>query len=254
MHSNTKFCPHCGVLGNIIRWGINRQKRFRFKCKSCNKTFCNRTNTFRFRTKLSDSQWYSLPQLLSLRTHPSGADLGRLLNKSPSTGQRILRRIRQNLPEATSGIISGIAELDETTFAGQWIGGAKQRKGILKLSPLQNRGIKTMNNFADQLVAPQVTVFTDEWTGYLEIGLKRPHYTVCHAKEFVSRFCRKVHTNSIEGVWGHAKPKAWHTYRRYPKIPDFLREICFHFNFNYTERCKYLTAQFSRPCQSTNTR
>lgn len=254
MYSPRFLCPLCGVIGNVIKWGKNKQKRTRYRCLSCKKTFCNRTGTIKFKSQITDKQWKSLPQLLSLRTHPSGADLGRLLNKSVCTGQRILRKTRQIMPKATGGTISGIAELDETTFKGQWVGGAKQRKGSLKLIFLPNRNMKTMNSFVDNLVSPKATIFTDEWGGYLEVSLKRDHYTVCHAKEFVSKYCKGVHTNSIEGVWGHAKPLAWHTYRGYPNLNDFLREICFQFNFNYTERCNYLNAQFSRLCLSTNTR
>lgn len=246
MYSPRKLCPLCGSLENVVKWGKNKQKRTRYKCKDCGKTFCNRTKTIRFKSRITDEKWKELAPLLSLRTHPSGADLGRLLNQTPRSGQYLMRKVRQILPEATQGTISGVAELDETTFKGQWIGGAKQRKGSLKLMPLENRNMKTMNSFVDSLVSSEATVFTDEWGGYLEVGLKRDHYTVCHSREFVSRYFKGVHTNSIEGVWGHAKPLAWHTYRGYPNLDDFLREICFQFNFNYTERCIYLNAQFSR--------
>jgi transposase-like protein len=247
------ICPLCGSIEDIIKWGRNKQKRTRYMCLNCKKTFCNRTGTIRLRSRIADKKWKELVPLISLRTHPSGADLGRLLNQSSRAGQQLMKKVRQIMPKATGGTISGIAELDETTFRGQWIGGARQRKGGLKLTPLPNRNMKTMNSFVDRLVSPQATVFTDEWGGYLELGLKRNHYTVCHAKEFVSEHCKSVHTNSIEGVWGHAKPLAWHTYRGYPNLNDFLREICFQFNFNYTERCNYLNAQFSRLCLPTNT-
>lgn len=254
MYSPRIICSLCGSIGNVIKWGKNKQNRIRYRCRDCGKTFCNRTKTFRFKSHITDEKWEELAPLISLRTHPSGADLGRLLNRSVRTGQRIMRKTRQIMPSAVSGSISGIAELDETTFKGQWIGGARQRKGGLKLIPLSNRNTKTMNSFVDRLVSPKATVFTDEWGGYIELGLKRNHYTVCHAREFVSEHCKMVHTNGIEGVWGHAKPLAWHTYRGYPNLNDFLQEICFQFNFNYTERCNYLNAQFSRLHYSTNTR
>lgn len=253
MLSSRKYCPHCACIGHVVKWGQSRQKRTRYKCRACKKTFCGRTGTVRFKTRLNEKQWASLPKLLSLRTHPSGADLGRFLNTSVCTGQRIMRKTRSLLPiAAPTQQVGGIAELDETTFKGQWIGGAKQRRGKLALLPLSNRGMKTINGFVEKLVSPKATVFTDEWGGYMEVHLSRDHFTVCHAREFVSSFCKKVHTNGIEGVWGHAKPLAAHTYRGYPKIPDFLKEICFQFNFNYHERKNYLHAHFSR-ILSTNT-
>jgi len=254
MSSSRKYCPFCGCFGTTIKWGLNKQKRTRYCCKECRKTFCSRTGTIRSKSHLTEKQWNSLPKLVSLRTHPSGADLGRYFGKSVRTGQRVMKNIREILPSSSPPqAIKSLAELDETTFKGQWIGGGKQRKGRVSLIPLKNRGTRAMNEFVEKLVAPKVPIFTDEWRGYNEIYLSRDHLTVCHAREFVSEHCKVVHTNGIEGVWGHAKPLAVHTYRGYPKIEDFLREICFQFNFTYTQRCQYLTAHFSRLLKSTNT-
>lgn len=247
MYSPRKICPLCGTIGLIVGWGLNNQKRARYKCKACRKTFCNRTGTIRFKSHLDEKKWRIISNILALRTHPSGSDLGRLFGKSVCTGQRLLRKTRQILPSPDENPVSGIVEFDETTFNGEWIGGAKQRKGKLKLVQLRNRNTISMNRFVESLTTKNTAVFTDEWRGYDEIRFRRNHLTVCHAKEFVSGFCKAVHTNSIEGVWGHAKPLAWHTYRKYPNIKEFMKEVCFQFNFNYTERCKYLTAQFSRP-------
>lgn len=253
MYSNTKFCPLCGAVDAVMRWGKSRQKRARYRCNACQKTFCNRTCTPRFRSHLSEKEWKLIPRLFALRTHPSGSDLGRLLGKSLRTGQRIMRRTRQLLPSAQGAPLKGLAELDETTFRGVWIGGGKSRQDKqVWLTPLtQGRGVIQMNRFVEAAVAPDALVFTDEWGGYRDVHARRTHYTVCHSREFVSAFCRTVHTNGIEGVWGHAKPLAQHTYRGYPHLPDFLKEVCFRFNFSYSDRQKYLVATFFR--QSTNT-
>lgn len=253
MYSSKIVCIHCGSIGHVIRWGMSRQKRVRYRCRDCRKTFCARTGTIKYKTRLNEKQWALVPSLVALRTHPSGADLGRLLQISVRSGQRMMRHIRHLLPDSDPRQrIGGTVELDETTFKGTWIGGAKERGGALSLMPLVNRTTRSMNQFVDRLVVPDAMVFTDEWRGYNEVCLTRGHLTVCHAREFVSSFCRKVHTNGIEGVWGYAKPLAIHTYRGYPTIADFLREICFQFNFTYHERRSYLTAYFSRP-HITNT-
>lgn len=252
MHSNTKFCSLCGAVDSVIRWGKSRQKRTRYYCNACQKTFCSRTHTPRYRTHLSEREWKLIPSLFALRTHPSGSDLGRLLGKSLRTGQRILRKARQLLPPSQGAPLAGLAELDETTFQGVWIGGGKSRdEKRVWLAPLISRGVIQMNRFVEAAVAPDALVFTDEWNGYRDVHARRTHYTVCHSREFVSSFCRTVHTNGIEGVWGHAKPLAWHTYRGYPCLQDFLKEICFRFNFSYAQRQQYLVATFFR--QNTNT-
>ena len=251
--SAQKICPYCGVIGDVIRWGKTAQKRIRYRCSSCNKTFMNRTGTIRHRTRLNDQQWKLLTQLVCIRTCPSGSDLGKIFKKHEKTGQRYRRNIRRLLPESTSGEkLPGSAEIDETTMKHVWIGGAKSRiTKQVKLSPLQNRNTTTLTNFVDNLLEKDASAFTDEWRGYNELRYSRKHFTICHAREFVSKECSGIHTNGIEGVWGHAKPLAIHTYRGYPKLTDFLREICFQFNFSYPERVAYLTARFSRPVTNT---
>ncbi|MFH1375406.1 MAG: transposase [Patescibacteria group bacterium] len=244
-----KICPYCGVIGESQKWGKTRQGRIRYRRCDCQKTFTNRTGTLRHRTRLKDSQWSELAKLISLRTCPSGSDLGRLFGKHEKTGQRYRRNIRRLLPESTSGEkLLGLAEIDETTMKKIWIGGAKSRETKqIKLSPLQNRNSTTLTNFVDSLLEKNASAFTDEWRGYRELRYSRKHFTICHSREFVSKECSGIHTNGIEGVWGHAKPLAIHTYRGYPKLTDFLKEICFQFNFSYAERKSYLFARFFRP-------
>ncbi len=251
--SAQKTCPHCGVIGDTIRWGKTYQERIRYRCLSCKKTFTNRTGTIRHRTRINDRQWGLLAQLTSIRTGPSGADIGRIFQKHTSTGQRYRRKIRQLLPPSAAGErLSGLAEIDETTMKKIWIGGAKSRTTKqVKLSPLQNRNSNTLTNFVDNLLAKDTPAFTDEWRGYCELRFTRKHFTICHSKEFVSKECSGIHTNGIEGVWGHAKPKAVHTYRGYPNLTEYLREVCFQFNFSYSERVAYLSARFFRPVTNT---
>lgn len=189
MHSKTKFCLFCGSVGTVIHWGKSRQKRTRYRCNVCRKTFCNRTKTPRYRTHLKEREWYLVPRLFALRTHPSGSDLGRLLGKSLRTGQRILRKTRQLLPSAQGTPLAGVAELDETTFKGIWIGGGKSRQEKrIWLTSLKSRGVIQMNRFVEAAVSPEAAVFTDEWNGYRDVHARRLHYTVCHSREFVFYF------------------------------------------------------------------
>lgn len=206
-----KICPHCtaGVIGGVIRWGKTTQKRNRYRCSSCQKTFTNRTGTIRHRTRLDNRQWKLLAQLASLHTCPSGSDLGRIFQKHVSTRQRYRRNIRQLSPESTSGKkLPGLAEIDETTIKKIWIGGAKSlATKQIRLAPLQNRNSATLTNFVDRLLAKNASAFTDEWKGYRELRYSRKHFTVCHSKEFVSRECSGIHTNGAEEVWD--TPNRW---------------------------------------------
>jgi hypothetical protein len=134
-----------------------------------------------------------------------------------------------------------VAEIDETTMGGVWVVGAKarQRRG-LKLQTVTVRDISTLHSFTNTMLATGATALTDEWGGYFGLHHTRPHLTVCHAREFVSKNHRLVHTNGIEGIWGHAKPKAWHTYRKFPTLSEYLKEVRFHSTFTHTQRRAYL--------------
>lgn len=43
--SNGFFCPHCGCVENIVKFGKSPNGEQRFKCKNCGKTFIAKTNT-----------------------------------------------------------------------------------------------------------------------------------------------------------------------------------------------------------------
>ncbi len=240
-----KNCPHCGTVGELQRWGKTKERRIRYRCKACKKTFLNRTGTLRYRTRLSDKEWKNLGKMFALKTSPSGSDAGRYFGKHPYTGQRYFRQLRKVMPLAHAGPpLEGVVELDESLMKKEWIGGAKSRTtGKLKLMVLEDRSMKTMEKFVDRFLTYNATALTDEWKGYGYLRYRRPHYTVCHSKEFVSSFHREVHTNGIEGVWGHAKPLARHTYRGYPTLEGFLREVCFRHNFDHNERTLFLSAK-----------
>jgi hypothetical protein len=73
--------------------------------------------------------------------------------------------------------------------------------------------------------------------------------TVCHAHGFVNPSARHVHTNTIEGVWGHLKPLGQHVYRGFPrqKLPAYLSEFMFRYNIRcYDTRLAVLSALLSR--------
>lgn len=252
MMQKKKVCPHCGTIGDLIRWGTGKNRYTRYRCKSCRKTCNNRTGTIRYRSHLTDTEWKEALGLFCLRSCPSGSDLGRFLGRHPKTGQRIWKKVRQRLPQHNTGPpLDGVVEMDETMMDHVWIGGGKSRRDkTIKLLPLSSRDEKTLNSMVQQMLTKESTVITDEWGGYANMGYVKDHYTVCHSREFVSSQARIIHTNGIEGVWGHAKPKAWHTYRGYPTLSEYLQEICFQFNFRYDDRKRYLSSLLRSP---TNT-
>ena len=93
---------------------------------------------------------------------------------------------------------------------------------------------------------PEGMIFTDEHGGYCGL-LNR--MTVCHCREFVNSSARFVHTNTIEGIWGHLKPLGWHLYRGFPRqsLPQYLGEFMFRRNIRcFQTRFSVLSALISR--------
>lgn len=238
-----KNCPHCGVTGcRFTKWGKTKQKRTRYRCPKCIKTFTNRTGTIRYRSHITDTEWKTVAKLQALRTCPSGADIAKFLGKNRKTGQRILRLLKGFMPPSQAGPpLKGIVEFDESWMQKTWIvGGISRRSGKLKLYPTQYRDASTLREIVNHACFYNATAVTDEWKGYCLLRHDRPHYTINHSKHFVDKYFPGVHTQQIEGVWGRSKPLAKHTHRGYHNLQLFLNHACFLHNFSHHERTSFL--------------
>ena len=87
------FCPHCAAQG-AHKHGINKQRKIRYKCKHCFKTFTHRTKRIHSGSKLSDAQWREVIKFFCLRSGVSGADVSRYFGWNRKTGQRVNRILR----------------------------------------------------------------------------------------------------------------------------------------------------------------
>lgn len=242
------ICPHCSGA-EVYRHGVNRQRRVRYKCSYCKKTFCGRTRTPRAYSKLSDGEWKQSVRLFMLRGGMSGADLADYLGYNRKTGQRMNRILRAQTARLPVPFLQGTVEADETTMTGKWVWGAVSRNsGKVVLRQVYRRDEDTLLPLVSKYTARESHVFTDEWSGYSNLWNRRFHIPVNHSKEFVSSvFCR-VHTNTQEGVWGLIKPFAIHVYRGIPKknLKNYLKEFMFRYNLkSYRNRVDALNSYLS---------
>jgi len=163
------------------------------------------------------------------------------------TGQRLNRALRVTMENLKPQRLQGVTEWDESMFSGQWVLGGvsrQQKQCLLQAIPARNERI--LVPLVERHTHHESMVFTDEWGGY--IGLMN-HWTVCHAREFVNSQARFVHTNTQEGIWGHAKTLSWHTYRGIPvqNLSRYLDEIMFRYNYpSYKTRVLLLSVLLSR--------
>jgi transposase-like protein len=238
-------CPYCGGV-ETYRHGRNKQRRIRYKCKYCKKTFCNRTKTPIAYSKLSDSEWKQSIRLFVLRGGIAGTDLAKFLQKNKNTGQRINRVLRYETGRLPEPKLDGIVEADETTMTRKWIWGAVCRQsGQMVLRRVNRRDEDTLMRLIIKHTTKESHLFTDEWSGYRNLWNRRFHMTVNHSKEFVCPVFKRVHTNTQEGIWGLIKPLAVHTYRGIPKkhIDKYLKEFMFRYNLkSYNHRAAALNS------------
>ncbi len=246
--AKTIFCPHCGAQG-AHKHGMNTQRKVRYKCKHCFKTFTRRTSRIHSGSKLTDAEWKVAIKLFCLRGGVSGTDLARYFGWNRKTGQRVNRILRTLVKELEPTFIPGVSEWDEAVpIKNQWvIGGVSRHARKCLLQCIPNRRELQLSGFVNQYSDPDASfVCTDEHLGYCSVVNR---LSVCHSREYVNSQMKFVHTNQIEGVWGHLKPLGKHIYRGFPRstLPMYLSEFMFRYNYrDYEERCSILYALISR--------
>jgi transposase-like protein len=190
-------------------------------------------------------------RLFSMRAGMSAEDLARILGVNRKTAQRLLKALRCLVVQLEPTTLPGASEWDEAMVTKQWVGGGVSRRSQqCYLRTIPNRRETTLVPLVEGHSDPNGIVFTDEHAGYLNLANRM---SVNHSKEFVNRQAPFVHTNSVEGVWGHLKPFSRHVYRGFPRssLSQFLSECMFRYNIrNYETRVSVLSALLTRKTNS----
>ena len=247
MSARTIFCLFCGV-GGAHRHGTDARRRVRYKCPDCGRTFTNRTKTLKSGSHFSDEEWQTIIRCFSLRAGMSGADIARFFDVNAKTGQRWNRVLRVLASELVPKHLPGPSEWDESTaLRYQWVlGGVSRHTRQCILRCIEDRSEQTLVPIVERHTDGESPIMTDEWLGYSSLLNRWP---VCHAREFVRKEARFVHTNTQEGIWGHLKPMGWHLYRGFPRshLSSYLAEFMFRYNIRcYQTRLNVLSALLSR--------
>lgn len=251
MPASTIFCPFCGVFDSR-KFGLDRRRRQRYQCLTCRKVFTRRTKTFASGSQLSDRQWHEAIRKFCKRAGESAEDMAREMQINRKTAQRLNKTFRSLVKELEPKILSGPTEWDESVaIRFQWVSGGVSRalkQCVMQVIP--DRSERTLVPMVEQRTDGQSPIFTDEWLAY---GGLVNRWSVCHAKEFVRKEARFVHTNSIEGAWGHLKPLGRHVYRGFPRstLDSYLSEFMFRYNLrDYETRVSVLSALLTRKINS----
>ena len=205
-------CTRCGDL-DVLE--LPNQKRW--KCRSCSYQFSATSGTIMHDSHLPLRKWFMAIFLMcQAKKGISAKQMERTIGVAYRTAWYLCHRIREAMGnEPFSGpTLLGVVEVDETLMGGkakgkghgykgnkQWVAGAIQRGGKVRLERIPNIKRKTLHAFIQRTVKDEAeAIYTDELKSYIGVDdHDTRHETVNHSEE--QWVVGDVHTNSIEGVW-----------------------------------------------------
>jgi transposase-like protein len=197
-----RYCPYC--KSTQISRHTEKNRRSRFQCSGCRKSFSPTVGTIMHKTKLPLFKWFLAVSLLSdakksMATH----QIARHLDLPIKTAYALTQRIRKGLIGQISPFLQGIVEIDECYIGGKprYKGTSKRGHGCnkMKVIGVVERGgkviAKGMTAFNKKVVKNLIlenvdisnsSVYTDESVIYSSVNTMLPHESVNHgAEEYV---------------------------------------------------------------------
>ena len=245
-------CPYCNSKKIGLK-ALEKGRRRRLICHSCNKSFSPTVNTIMHGTHVPLWKWFLAISLLAeAKKSVSSRQLSRHLGISVKTAYKLSQRIRKGMLGMRSPILEGIVEIDETYIGGKprhkseanihkrgrgtdkaMVVGMTERKGKVVAMPVRKGDFKqayVRNMILENVDIGKSEIHTDEYGVYNKVGRLVEHKRVNHsAKEYVRG---DTHTNSIEGYWALVK-RAWYgTHHHYTTkyLPLYIAEAMFKYN------------------------
>ncbi len=235
-----RFCIRC------MSRKIYRVRRDRYRCGQCGYEFCDFTGRWINKVKIPVRDWIRLIKLFEMEI--SARKACQQLGISYPTIHKAFHLIRQSIT-AHSGnggsLLDGEIEGKETYFrnrreggrarnakAGSPVFGILERKGLVKMEPLQNLSVEAVLNLAVKTDRRGSIIYTDRWGSYdALIFCGNKHFTFDHPR----RFSRAgVHINGVDGFWSYVKEKMnkFHGVSE-EKFPFYLKEMEFRYNHRH---------------------
>ena len=231
-------CPYCGSTH------CHKCSDGRYICKSCQNKFSVLVGTIFENTKISLRKWFMAMYLIS--SHKKGissCQLARDINVTQKTAWFILHKVRGLYGQNDSTVLSNEVEMDEMYLGGREtnkheskkvegtqgrstktktpIFGMLERDGKVVAMKVEDTKGATLMPIVSQFVEEGSTTYTDEASIYNKLAENGyDHLFVNHGKREYVR-ANDIHTNSIEGFWGHFKRVVFSTYHCVSK--DYLQ-------------------------------
>ena len=253
---NQTSCPYCGSL-SVGRHASGDRKMPRWQCWDCTRAFAVTVGTLFHGTHIPLRNWFlTLALMLNAKKSASAYQISRDLGMRRATVWSMMHRIRTAMaadPEQEK-LLHGIVEADETYVGGKPrkgnkrdddtpnkrgrgtkkvpVIGAVERNGrvVARVANPGDLSAKGISNFIARFIDKAGSVLiTDEYKGYIRVGLTMDHAVITHAESYADGL---IHTNSIESFWAIIK-RAWygshhHYSRKYMSL--YIAEACYKYN------------------------
>ena len=265
------ICPRCEVERPFRRYQTAQQRQS-WTCTACGHHIHPTSGTIFEKSSRPLTDWFYVMYLVSSsRCGVAAKHVERELGCNYKTAWRMLTKVRNELMPQDDRPLSGEVEADSAYVGGQihegerrrlrktggWNQGratkdraivfaAVERKGRLRASVVgtsrtQREASSAIRSDLYEFVLPSSLVFTDDWGGFNDYA-KTGRYTfhrVQHSQRiYVSG---NVHTNTVEGFFGHFKTDLRGTHHSVSKrwLGSYLNEWVWKWNHRNDDRAMF---------------
>ncbi|MDQ2984124.1 MAG: IS1595 family transposase [Actinomycetota bacterium] len=268
-------CPKCDTERSFKRYETS-QRRQAWTCTACGHHIHPTAGTIFHKSSTSLHLWfYAIYLVSSSKCGIAAKQLEREIGVNYKTALRMLQKIRTDLMAQDNKPLSGKVEADEAYIGGQLHQGERSRlqaqgspnrgpatkirpvifaaveRGgsmraeVIGTSEFQARTAVAAREKLHEFVLPQSMVFTDEYGAYNAISHRYDHRRIRHSQRvYVSG---DVHTNTVEGFFGHFKTDVRGTHHSISKrwLGSYLNQWVWQWNHRKDDEAMFRTLLLS---------
>jgi transposase-like protein len=242
-------CPRCGSDHVVY---LEKARVWKCYGKHALAKFSLKTGTIFEDSPIGLDKWLTAVWMItSAKNGVSSYEIHRSIGVTHKTGWFMLQRIRLAMQDATFEKATGRVEVDETFIGGKArnmhkhirerkikgtggkdktaVIGVLERGGKIRVSVIDSRKKKPLQDHVKENVHPGTEVFTDALKSYEGLDAEYVHQIIDHAVQYVEGH---VHTNGLENFWSLLKRtlKGTYTFVEPYHLFRYLDEQAFRFN------------------------
>jgi len=225
-----------------------------YECKECGYQFSATTGTLFHDSHLPLEKWFmGVALILEGKKGISALQMGRHLGipkENYKTVWYLCHRIREAMHDG--GLLTGVVEADETYLTPKKprkgrpyvkkesrdvVLGMIERGGKLRLVPMKDAKMETIEPLIEEHISPDATLQTDESALYHIIGKRRfpgRHRTINHS---VNYGVGDLHTNTVENAFSLLKRGVYGTFHKVSikHLGRYCNEFSYRFNRRHSQ-------------------